>query len=43
MTAQKLFYRFLAEKGYLTDIDQFVGIIDSLERQFIDVQRERYG
>lgn len=41
--ALKLFYSFLAEKGYLIDVEQFVGIIDSLERQFIDVLRERYG
>lgn len=41
--ALKLFYQFLYEKGHIDDAGMFVGIIDGLERQFIDVLQERYS
>lgn len=40
--ALKLFYQFLAEKEYIDNSGQFDEIIDELERQFVDVLRERY-
>ena len=38
----KLVYNFLYEKQYLEDSTSFIGIIDGLEPQFIDVLRERF-
>lgn len=39
----KIFYQFLAEKDYLENHEPYVCVIDDLERQFLDVLRERFG
>ena len=41
--ALKLFYQFLSEKKYVDAPSQFVEIVDVLERQFIEVLRERFN
>lgn len=41
--ALKLFYRFLHEKGYLTNPDKIIGQIDKVEPYFIEVLKHQFS
>ena len=41
--ALKLFYRFLHEKGYLTNPDKIIGQIDNVEPYFIEVLKHQFS
>jgi len=41
--ALKLFYQFLNEKGYLTNPEQIIKLLDEIEPNFIEILRDRFS